>query len=582
MWTETSQCWGRADWQRSTLHDTATFLVSIGISSCACVMASPAPFDPAAAAKKRVMIYHQVQLVERLARRLLHLSKKADDKGHAMFVLMPHLKWTVPVVVRILRCIHSMVSPDGRKLLGTCESVLALGEVERAFMLGITPTGVSPSAYVSVATTGAQSFPSSATNATMEADNTEALRIFVRGVRDSIYQFLGTASQLRVGDQNLAMRLGFSSFFDGMASMAPEIYAVIVEHAQYHDDRCMKMMLRSFICPMVRSCPANMWRPWLGGILPPFLEHMHTRLTSAWHAHLTGQPQQTLQSQQQQQQQQAKGTGGGGPGSQGEMGPASAITIEQGEEILQEMLMRELTREHLALLLVVASGEETGNFYFQRRKGQTQATPNANVVTAFQWLASDLVQTAATLLATVVASITWPDSETGAKAIKACRIAVGMSRGAPGGALTGLQAFIAHDMFTGLIASLTLSSHADIQAEILLVIRDIIARYQEHVSAILLGLPNIDVNTLKAFFHGMQTRGAEKDQRNLVRKLLLRSGGSELKALAQSHQPGCAIPQLQSTDFNKRSAQGHSRTNPALLDTVGQGDQAPLAPLFHA
>merc|ERR1719263_2331671 len=91
-----------------------------------------------------------------------------------------------------------------------------------------------------------------------------------------------------------------------------------------------------------------------------------------------------------------------------------------------------------------------------------------------------------------------------------------------------LQSFIAKEMFTACMSSLTLPSHADYQAEILLVLRDIIVRHSDLVSPLLLSLPNIDEATLRSFYEQMRTKGSEKDQRNLVRKLLLRSGGSEL------------------------------------------------------
>merc|ERR1712046_365364 len=106
-------------------------------------------------------------------------------------------------------------------------------------------------------------------------------------------------------------------------------------------------------------------------------------------------------------------------------------------------------------------------------------------------------------------------------------------------------------MFMACMSSLTLPSHADFQPEILLVLRDIIVRHSEQVSSILLSLPNINEQTLTSFHHAMKSRGSEKEQRNLVRKLILKSGGAELKALADSHRPGILIPQLQNSDFGK-------------------------------
>ena len=125
------------------------------------------------------------------------------------------------------------------------------------------------------------------------------------------------------------------------------------------------------------------------------------------------------------------------------------------------------------------------------------------------------------------------------------------------------------------MSCLTLTSHADFQAEILLVLRDIITRHEVLVRPMLLGLPNINEQVLDGFHQAMRTKNSEKDQRNLVRKLLLRSGGSELKALAKQHSPGSKIPQLQSQDFGARNPKARP-----LLDTVGSQEQSPLQNLF--
>jgi exportin-5 len=548
LWSETCQRWSNPQWQESCLSDSATFLRSVGTSGLACVANDPT-FDAAASGKERLRIYHEVQLVERMSRRLLALKRKKGSD--ALLAVTPHLKWTVPVVARLIRCIHFLASPEGKKLLGIhCENVLELGQVERAFMLGLTPSGVSPSAFVS-ASSGKEVYVSS--SVVMEADCIESLRVFLRGARDSSCQYLGIVTQVKVEDDNLAVRMGFKSFFDSMASASNEFAALIMENIQYQDDRCVRMMIRSFVCPLVRSCPQHCWRQWLGLILPPLLEHMHSRLIVAWHSFLTGgqsnsntpsmmQAAQVSPSVQQRQDLMLANP----PGA----------AAEEGEEILRETIMREITREHLSLLLIIASGDETGHEYFHQKK--TSKVSPARDPTVFEWLAAECVQAASCLLATAVAALTWPDTETGQKSIKACRVALGMTQGTSTVANAhfnnALQAFVAKEMFTACMSSLTLPSHADYQSEILLVLKDIIVRHSDLVSPLLMSLPNIDEDALSSFHQAMRSKGSEKDQRNLVRKLLLRSGGGKLKALAQQHSPGSKIPRLQSSDFSARNA----------------------------
>ena len=43
---------------------------------------------------------------------------KRQKNINAWLAVIPHFKWTIPVLVRILRCIHLLAPPEGRKLLG--------------------------------------------------------------------------------------------------------------------------------------------------------------------------------------------------------------------------------------------------------------------------------------------------------------------------------------------------------------------------------------------------------------------------------------------------------------------------------
>lgn len=183
------------------------------------------------------------------------------------------------------------------------------------------------------------------------------------------------------------------------------------------------MLLRGFVSPMVKACPQHCWRQWLGTILPPLLQHMHARLTRTWHAYLTGGSTNTGGMQR------SPRAGPNAPNSQGapqttvqqeQLARAGGVAAEVGEEILEETSMREITREHLSLILIIATGDEMGHTYFQnKKKGNAAAT-----TTVFQWLSAECVQAASCVLATAVAALTWPDTETGMKAIKACRIAL--------------------------------------------------------------------------------------------------------------------------------------------------------------
>ena len=79
-----------------------------------------------------------------------------------------------------------------------------------------------------------------------------------------------------------------------------------------------------------------------------------------------------------------------------------------------------------------------------------------------------------------------------------------------------------------------------------MIIRDILVWFGDsnHVpQQLLLSLPNVTPEVFAQFQQAMKANPSEKDQRGLVRKLLLKSGAS-LKALAQSHSPGAKLPQF--------------------------------------
>ena len=51
---------------------------------------------------------------------------------------------------------------------------------------------------------GGEFMPTSSSSIGMEGDALESLRTFLRGMRDSCYQYLGIAAQIKVDDDNVA------------------------------------------------------------------------------------------------------------------------------------------------------------------------------------------------------------------------------------------------------------------------------------------------------------------------------------------------------------------------------------------
>ena len=206
--------------------------------------------------------------------------------------------------------------------------------------------------------------PSSPPSIGMEQDNPESLRTLTRD-EDSIYQYLGIEPD-QGGRQQPGRKHQLQSFFDTMGSALNEFYALIMENLEYQDDKSTRMLIRGFICPLVKSCPQHCWRQWLGTILPPLLQHMHSRLTATWHQFLTGQRLGTARSATVQQQQIA----------------SAGVSTELGGDAQGDQ-HEELTRSTSSVLIVATGdGSATPTFNTRRRgaaRQQTSHPPQSSV-----------------------------------------------------------------------------------------------------------------------------------------------------------------------------------------------------------
>lgn len=80
LWAETCAHLGNASWQETTLTDALALLRKVGVKACACNASDPS-FDPNEAGKERLRIFHGVQLIERLSRKLLKMKRTKGEWG---------------------------------------------------------------------------------------------------------------------------------------------------------------------------------------------------------------------------------------------------------------------------------------------------------------------------------------------------------------------------------------------------------------------------------------------------------------------------------------------------------------------
>lgn len=95
--------------------------------------------------------------------------------------------------------------------------------------------------------------------------------------------------------------------------------------------RHIKQLVHSALIPLVKCCPSDLWEVWLEKLLHPLLLHVHQALSSSWSSLLQD--------------------------GKAKVPDLSGILVgsDLKVEVMQEKLLRDLTREMCSLLSVLAS-----------------------------------------------------------------------------------------------------------------------------------------------------------------------------------------------------------------------------------
>jgi len=110
-----------------------------------------------------------------------------------------------------------------------------------------------------------------------------------------------------------------------------------MENIQSMEYRHLKQLIHLVMIPLVKSCPSELWEAWLEKLLHPLLLHAQQTLSSSWSCLL----------------------------NEGRAKVPDACSVPGGSdlkvEVMEEKLLRDLTREVCALLSAIASpGLNTG------------------------------------------------------------------------------------------------------------------------------------------------------------------------------------------------------------------------------
>lgn len=126
----------------------------------------------------------------------------------------------------------------------------------------------------------------------------------------------------------LATTIG-DAFFRCIVS--PSVTLALMENIQSMEFRHIRQLIHSVLIPLVKSCPVDLWSSWLENLLQPLFLHCHQVLTCSWSG-LIHESRAKI------------------PDSFGNLSG-----LELKVEMMEEKLLRDLTREVCFLLSVLAS-----------------------------------------------------------------------------------------------------------------------------------------------------------------------------------------------------------------------------------
>jgi len=500
----------------------------------------PTPDQPSTtfqvgARAQRWTLYHQLTLLERALRRAQPSSSKdaaaappaaagtpdavagapagpgVPEQPQVQHPMCEHLEWCLPAIAAVFRVLQGLSAADAAGALGPLQGVTAMDDMEKAMRMGeerIMVKGSTAPRCVS-------------------GENIIDARYFIRGVRESSTMFLSLVGQY------------CGPGLWGNAALAATVVPAIVTNSEAVDSNTVRMILRHVITVWVSKCPPGPTRAlWVVPLCRGLLPHLSKRLSSSW------------------QQLQHGTTAKGG-----------AVA----EEVLADSVLRDLTREFMALILAVvrpfgapplgstaaaaAPGPRSPTGSGRRKdsgsadgtggpgKGHQGPGSLAIAVAAAgmgSGLGESLFETllvadgelAQVVVGCAVDGLCWPDTESAHKAIAACRNLVKLAPTLP-----GLEGFVCGPMLQASIFSLVQVFTVEIQAELLSLLRQIISTFLPQptggaaILATLQQVLGVTPEALQSFVATYNALNSEKDQRQHIKQLVAQAGSDEVRKL---------------------------------------------------
>ncbi|GKV07383.1 hypothetical protein SLEP1_g19167 [Rubroshorea leprosula] len=445
-------------------------------------------------------IFHNVTFFEKALKRSgmkkgsLNLQTASSTALHPM---ASHVSWMLPPLLKLLRAIHSLWSPSVFQILpGEIKAAMTMSDVELSALLG----GANPKFSKGVLTFTDGSQIDTSKEGYVDTNEVD-IRNWLRGIRDSGYNVLGLSAT--IGD----------AFFKHLD--VHSVAVALMENIQSMEFRHIRQLVHSVLIPLVKHCPPDMWEVWLEKLLYPLFCFCQQALRCSWSSLL--------------HEGRAKV-----PDNHGILA-GSDLKVE----VMEEKLLRDLTREICYLLSTVASpGLNTGlpTLEHSGHVGRVDISSLKDLdAFASTCMVSFLLkhkQLAIPILHMSLEAFTWTDSEAVTKVSSFSTTVVLLAIFTNN---VELREFVSRDLFTAVIQGLALESNAVISADLVNLCREIFIYLCDRDPAprqILLSLPCITPNDLQAFEEALTKTASPKEQKQHMKSLLLLATGNNLKALA--------------------------------------------------
>ncbi|KAL3573583.1 hypothetical protein D5086_024196 [Populus alba] len=446
-------------------------------------------------------IFHTVTFFEKALKRSGirkgSLNLQSISTASTIHPMASHLSWMLPPLLKLLRAVHSLWSPSISQMLpGDIKAAMTMGNAERYSLLGEGNPKLSKGSLTFIDGSHIDTSREGHTE-TNEAD----IRNWLKGIRDSGYNVLG-----------LSMTIG-DPFFKCLD--VHSVGVALLENIQSMEFRHTRQLVHSALIPLVKHCPMEMWEVWLEKLLHPLFIHVQQALTFSWSSLL----------------------------HEGKAKVPDVLGIlaeaDLKAEVMEEKLLRDLTREMCVLLSTIASPGLNTGLPTLEQSGHAIRVDASSLKELDAFASNSMVGfllkhngLAVPALQICLEAFTWTDGEAVSKVLSFCASVILLGISAKN---VQLREFVSKDLFSAIIKGLALESNAVISADLVGFCREIFMHLCDRDPAprqVLLSLPCIKPQDLVAFEEALTKTASPKEQKQHMKSLLLLATGNMLKAIA--------------------------------------------------